>query len=110
MSDHGKVPAGEHPGEIRLTGEPVGAYERLGVDLATPHRCRPPGWWQRWRDGVKAGAIWRCSCGARYEFRPWEPYRKGVNRPGRPRPHQPGFPYWWRITETGGKPPPARPS
>ena len=81
-----------------LTGSPNGAYERLSGDQPTPHRCRPPGWWRRWRDGVKGGAIWRCSCGVRYEFRPWEIVYPSVGRPGSD--HHP----WWRLFEMG--PPP----
>jgi hypothetical protein len=87
------------------------------MDLRTPryerkegpyrHRCNPPGWWRRWRDGVRPGAIWRCACGERYEFRPWEPYRKGVGRPGQPWPGQPGFPHWWHLFEVGQPPAPS---
>lgn len=100
-------PPEPRPGVVpRLLGVD-GIYERKSGEPGTPHRCNPPGWWRRWRDGVKAGAIWQCSCGERYEFRPREVIRKGQHRPGQ------RFHPWWRIIETGGPPPPrpeARPS
>lgn len=36
------------------------------------HRCKPPGIWRRWRDGVDYGTVWRCECGRDWEWAmPW---------------------------------------
>jgi hypothetical protein len=69
----------------------TGEYERLAGSASALHRCAPPGWWRRWRDGVEAGAVWRCGCGRRYEYRPWEIMYLNVGRPGSD--HHP----WWLI-------------
>lgn len=76
---------------------PGGYYERLAAE-APAHRCRPPGWWARRRDHVKDGAIWRCACGRRYEFRPGRLVLKGVHQAGQ------GLAPWWHIFEVA-KPP-----
>jgi hypothetical protein len=81
-----------------MGGDP---YERLSGN-GPPHRCRLPGWWRRWRDGVKPGAIWRCSCGLRYEYRPWEVVYVHLIRPG-----QDTAP-WWPLIEMGPPPKPVR--
>ena len=86
-------PPQPRPGAVpRLMGV-GGIYERKSGDPGVPHRCRPPGRWRRWRDGVKAGAIWQCSCGKRYEFRPWEIMYPSVERPGS------DLHPWWRLFE-----------
>jgi hypothetical protein len=97
--------AGDAPAHADAMGPTASRYERK--ESRAPHVCRPPGRWRRWRDGVKGGAIWRCECGERFEFRPWERYVPSIGRPGQPRPGQPGFPYWWRIIEMGPPPSPA---
>jgi len=77
-------------------------YERLEGDAS--HICRPPNWYRRWRDNVRVGAIWKCSCGTRYEFLPaLLTFRMaGVYCPGGQ------YAPWWKIFPEL-KPPPKPP-
>jgi hypothetical protein len=82
----------------------TGGYERLsGPPAAEDHSCHPPGWWRRWRDGVRPGAVWRCECGLRYEFRPERIVTPHIGRPGQK--HAP----WWLIYDEMSPPPPRKP-
>jgi len=66
-------------------------YLKLANPQAHPHHCWLPGWWRRWRDGVRDGAIWQCECGLKYEYRPWEIVYGGVYRAGQ------NTAPWWPI-------------
>jgi hypothetical protein len=93
-----------NPPEVnpRLIGTQHSAdhYESKGGPPA--HRCRPPGWWRRWRDGVRPGAIWRCACGERYEFRPGELVYRSMYQAGQE------LAPWWHLFDAPAHPPPPR--
>src|ERR1700716_2025048 len=63
------------------------------------HSCQPPGWWRRWRDGVRDGAIWRCACGERFEFRPGRMVTHGIHQYGQEQAP------WWHIFDAASHPP-----
>ena len=58
----------------------MSGYLNLGRE--NDHRCRPPGWLQRRRDGVKLDTRWECDCGAewRWSYGSWDLMRP----PGQP--------------------------
>lgn len=41
--------------------------------LSKPHKCKPPGWlvhfwYWLWREPIKEGSVWRCTCGKVFEY------------------------------------------
>lgn len=61
--------------EAPAAGSPASeivAGGRLIRKGATGHGCRVPGWFSRWRHGVRLGDKWECACGAVWVWTRWE--------------------------------------
>lgn len=65
-----------------------GTYLKINKPVK-PHVCKPPGWLNRWIDGVTADSIWQCDCRRRWILTDHE-YVPGF---GRPIPRY----YWSRL-------------